>query len=441
MKSKITKVLERVLPFLLTLTITVSAFLCMTVSVSADEYDSNSGWFDVLDYGTLLDGFGIDDGTFFPLTGYQPFGVELPVETTLYSVDMVLSMDGNIDLTQFNIQFVWQASGAYTSLRVIHIGENLYRAYGNVPSGNYRSFDIRFWNYDGQTYYIDVKSLRVQTVETTSFPEVGTVKLSSAGGIDEGTMRDPNTIYPAFNYSATGTTFYCSIWSDNWKKYDYIDFYVTATVDSINSITCNDGVNNYPYEIGYLDGDNGTWTSAIIRVDLSGLDRANMNYPPVVLIRGYGTGQFSVTLHSVTGHVLVDAPDQQVYWWTKLFDNIGSWFFNLGQWMSEGFQSVVDAISTFVSGSPEQQQQVADAVDKMEQSSDALGQLGDQMNSVEKPAPSDMNVSPNSMIPDTALMAYTAPITYLWQNNTLVAMLTIVVTLVLVSWVFFGKKV
>lgn len=93
-----------------------------------------------------------------------------------------------------------------------------------------------------------------------------------------------------------------------------------------------------------------------------------------------------------------------------------------------------------IGGTPEQNNQVNNAVNGMQDSTDKLDQMGDTLNSVEKPAVEDMNVGITDLVPETSLLAYTSPILALWENKTLLAFLIIVLTLVLVSWVMFGKK-
>lgn len=92
-----------------------------------------------------------------------------------------------------------------------------------------------------------------------------------------------------------------------------------------------------------------------------------------------------------------------------------------------------------LNGTPEQNEQISGAVGEMGSAGDKLGDLSDQMQ-VEHPDASNMNVSINSFIPETSLLAYTGPILAFWENDSLQAMLIIVLTLVLVSWVMFGKK-
>lgn len=97
-------------------------------------------------------------------------------------------------------------------------------------------------------------------------------------------------------------------------------------------------------------------------------------------------------------------------------------------------------INDAINGTPEQNQQAQDAVGGLNDSTDKLGDLGDKMASVQKPVVDSHQISAGSLVPETSLMVLSAPFQALWENNQLLAMLTIVVTLVLVSWVFFGKK-
>lgn len=99
-----------------------------------------------------------------------------------------------------------------------------------------------------------------------------------------------------------------------------------------------------------------------------------------------------------------------------------------------------EKLDDLINGTPEQNEQVDQAVDGMQSSTDKLGELGDTLNSVEKPDAGDIDVSINSLIPQTSLLAYTRPILAIWNNDTAVAMVMIVLTLVLISWVMFGKK-
>lgn len=107
-------------------------------------------------------------------------------------------------------------------------------------------------------------------------------------------------------------------------------------------------------------------------------------------------------------------------------------------WKNE--EIVHEKLDSLINGTPEQNQQAQDAVGGLNSSTDKLGQLGDTMSSVDKPSIDSNKISADSLVPHTSLVALSSPFQALWENNQLLAMLTIVVTLVLVSWVFFGKK-
>lgn len=100
---------------------------------------------------------------------------------------------------------------------------------------------------------------------------------------------------------------------------------------------------------------------------------------------------------------------------------------------------IKDQNNTLIQGTPEQNAQVSGSVGDLDGAGDKLGDLIDQMQ-VERPDTENMDVSIDKFIPGTSILAYTGPILAFWNNDSLKAMLIIVLTLVLVSWVMFGKK-
>ena len=110
------------------------------------------------------------------------------------------------------------------------------------------------------------------------------------------------------------------------------------------------------------------------------------------------------------------------------------------QIVRDELSNINNALGDLANGTPEQNQQAQDAVGGLNSSTDKLGQLGDTMASVEKPSIDSNKISADSLVPHTSLVVLSSPFQALWENKQLLAMLTIVVTLVLVSWVFFGKK-
>lgn len=100
-----------------------------------------------------------------------------------------------------------------------------------------------------------------------------------------------------------------------------------------------------------------------------------------------------------------------------------------------------ELLQNLIDGTPGQNAAVGGAVDDMQNAAGELEDMGDQLAGVEKPNLDNTDISWDAAVPYAAMMAYVAPINALWESPTLLGMLTIVLTLVLISWVFFGKKV
>lgn len=110
------------------------------------------------------------------------------------------------------------------------------------------------------------------------------------------------------------------------------------------------------------------------------------------------------------------------------------------QQLQDSIDDVEKALEELATGTPEQNDQAQNAVNDLNGTADKLGDLGDTMSSVEKPVIDSSQISAGSLVPETSLTVLAMPFQALWENDVLLAILTIVVTLVLVSWVFFGKK-
>lgn len=115
--------------------------------------------------------------------------------------------------------------------------------------------------------------------------------------------------------------------------------------------------------------------------------------------------------------------------------------------IDDSLGEIQDGIDDVINGTPEQNEIADNVNDNLNQAGDAvqnaggqLGSFGDQLSAIDKPDADSFNVSVDGLVPYQALLAYTAPIQTLWENPTLLGMLMIVMTLVIISWVFFGKK-
>lgn len=99
-----------------------------------------------------------------------------------------------------------------------------------------------------------------------------------------------------------------------------------------------------------------------------------------------------------------------------------------------------DKLDDIITGTPEQNASADSFKDSVSDRADAMQDALDTMDSVDQPDISDMDVSVDTFVPETSMLAYTGPILAFWNNSTLKGMLVMVVSLALVSFVFFGKK-
>lgn len=107
---------------------------------------------------------------------------------------------------------------------------------------------------------------------------------------------------------------------------------------------------------------------------------------------------------------------------------------------NERLQGTMDRIEdALTNGTPEQNQAAQDAVNSMQNASGKLDEFGDAMK-VPEPDMSQVEIKLDKLVDYPTYLAFVAPINAIWDNTTLVSMLIIVATLVIVSWVFFGKK-
>lgn len=103
--------------------------------------------------------------------------------------------------------------------------------------------------------------------------------------------------------------------------------------------------------------------------------------------------------------------------------------------------AVGDAANAIIGGTPDMDDMANESNKEMSAAAGKLDNLGDQLNSVEKPNINTFKIGIGDMIGDTtSIPMLTAPIREIWESPVALGIMTIVITLVLVSWVFFGKK-
>lgn len=209
-----------------------------------------------------------------------------------------------------------------------------------------------------------------------------------------------------------------------------VDILHTFRVEQIKSLT----------SATYIT-DSVPFYSYYVVVDTAGVD--------------FGDGAFHITASSdsvnqpyfeVSG-LYFEVPVAETPWYKTFFgwisgamDSMLNGIKNFFSPILSGIDSTLeDMLDALTSGSAEQQEQVADDSAQMADDGEKLGTLVDDMK-VDQPDVSASDLSVDNLVDGNDLQLYTAPFLNLWDNPTLMAILTMVVSLVLVSFVFFGKK-
>ena len=209
---------------------------------------------------------------------------------------------------------------------------------------------------------------------------------------------------------------------------------------------------NYVIQLNYSDGTNGLHTSGFSLIYNPTEETFSISFDHVAekdvdSIRIYQSiRQYDIT--GMRGVVFASSeigrPNEPIAIEVDVVTKSESALEDIGDKIDSGLTDVGDKIDTgfsdVMNGTTQQNQQAQDAVGGLNNSADKLDDLGDQLASVEKPSFDNSNISADSLVPDTSLVVLASPFQALWENNQLLAMLTIVVTVVLISWVFFGKK-
>lgn len=169
-----------------------------------------------------------------------------------------------------------------------------------------------------------------------------------------------------------------------------------------------------------------------VTVDLSGVDlydkMINLTFNAFPADSGYTAGSLL--------YVAARPPVEEIPWYQTFY-----------QWIKGLFDSNTDALSnaigsgndTLVNGTPEQQQQVAAGKDNLESGADDLEQLTQDMQ-VTKPTVNAGDFSADVVLSASGMQLMGTPFAALWQSPTLVSVVVALVSIMLISFLFFGKK-
>lgn len=427
---------KRLLAFFLVI---VSIFFGV-ISVSADSY--NSTWLDLMAYGGINDSgsFSVD------IAGNSTSKLRIPIP--------------KIGLRYFELQF----AGSF-DVSVIFDGAspiNLYES--SYSTGSVSFISGRFTNRLSDYISLSVKNLSGSSQTFTIIKFVGSTLFYSGGfnvpvalsGRDwAGQLFATN--FPEDNPAMVnlgtgsgtpgqrGVDVQLYIEPEDWVNFDEIRIFLDCNVASITGFYAQ--LNDYPLPITY-DIENPSSYEGHFYVGLSihidnVVKSSFTQYPLKVYFSCvYNTSGSHNTIGIVEslGLYVSEESDQTFfsYWFGQIRDGIAGIFSGLGNWfsqlfgkLSDGFQSVVDAI---VGDSKENEEMENEASDQEQ----ALGDLNSSLNDYEKPDPGSMNI--DIQVDPVGLGFISGGLGGIYQSSIFGQILTMIGILGLAGYVFFGKR-
>lgn len=139
-------------------------------------------------------------------------------------------------------------------------------------------------------------------------------------------------------------------------------------------------------------------------------------------------------------YITYKIPIEQIPWYQLFYNWIKKFFQSENQLL---VSQIIDALGSgndnMVNGTPEQNNQVSDDVGKLENGSSLLDDLTDQMQ-VDRPEISGSDVNISELVDPSSTQLLATPILAIWNSGTIVSILIFLAVVMLISFVFFGKK-
>lgn len=451
----------------------------MAAPVRAEEFD-NDVFINVLDYNSDL--FASQTIT----SDNNKILFDLPYYTSFAYIDCIFGTSNN----NFSSVSLVSNAGSY-SLTLVSLGNGIYRAYGNVVASA-STFGLQF-DTNG-LIYVNILKCEVTRNKYTHFDIQAYCDIESynyQNTIHYVPTDDVN--YRIFTGVSTPTDGWLTlyIYSNDWKKYDYLDFQFSITCANIVSVSAIMGSTNVPLDVSTIS--NSTWVSndyfVSMRMDLSGLDRTSSDFPMIILeARVVPDGSNVVSFANCSGILILDDYDPYYIFFnrfvsgfnsivTAINNSFNTWFSNLHTWLDTSFSSLnnwisnqSEAIRSYVidqnnvisnlfylwfgqlySWIDSQTSILESAIrgdtapgdsfqDEVDQKDQELDEMAAVMDSVTKPPVDQINVSVDSIVSPADVQLLATPMAVFFDGQIFSQMIIMSILLATVSFVLFGKR-
>lgn len=401
------------------------ALICVILAVSlapaafASEIDIPDNLFDVLSYSYPNGSTGFTVYAQSENTITADF--TLPEYGVVQYVDCIfaISLPAPSDLAvQFGGGTNWY------NLTVVHITSNLYRVFGEVGHGS-RYFTMKFSGTGLR--YMTFQTLNVAYSKLQHY-DIEAYCIVSSSDFDDTIHYVPTDeinhrmFLAGSDYLNLG--YHLFIYTDDWKKYDFIDYTLSIGAQSILSISCTMGNTVVPCDISYLSNDVTTSDEYVvtIRIDVRELNKAKDDYPQIIITGELTPGAINtVSVLNVSACLASANRNFLVYLFRDLTNNLRTWFNTLNKSLN-GDTSSGDAFKEDSSGLIS-----------------GLGDISASMDAVQRPSMDSINADFTGDISDASVL-----MAGLFSEVTGIPWLATIIlascTLGLISYILYGKE-
>lgn len=322
----------------------------LAVPARADETDETP-YLQLLDYG-----YSKETGTnnrYFGGSDTITMTYFLPSAHTVQYIDVLFTWNTYLDITAS-----WSVgSTSRGDLTVVKVAGNVYRAFGNAAGVYASGVTVTFKASSTNTYNLAIESLKVGRYswaheEIEAYCEISATDYSQTIHYVPTDVINHRSFTATDNYVDAGYNLY--IHTDEWRRFDYIDFLLYSVVDSVSSITCTIGGESVPIEVSYIENDSmtvGTFTYNV-RMDLTGVMRSVNDYPMIIVSGNLSCGNLNqIGVLGCVGSVYINSTDSDTFWYSKIvtaMNNvkaaISSGFADLSGWIQAQTDTIVDSM-------------------------------------------------------------------------------------------------
>lgn len=408
--------MKRIIPLAL---ICVILVVSLAPTASASEVEVPDALFDVLSYSFPNGGTGLT--VYADDTGTVSAKFTIPTSGVMQYVDCIVFISQPIT---GNLTAQFGGGSAWNNLTVVNIANNMYRVYGQFSHGSsyfylkFQAEGLRWLTF--RTCNISYNKLEHYDIE--AYCEVSTSDFS-----DTIHYVPTDTVNHRFFMAGTdylNLGYHLFVYTDVWKKYDFIDYTLSIGAQSLLSISCTMGNTIIPCEISYLSNDLTTSDEFIVtmRIDVRELNKTTNDYPQIII-----TGELtpdsinSVSVLNVSGFLASANGNFLSYLFRDLRNDLKSWFSALNKSLN-GDTSSGDAFKEDSSGLIS-----------------GLGDISASMDAVQRPSMDSINADFTGDISDASVL-----MAGLFSEVTGIPWLATIIlascTLGLISYILYGKE-